>query len=224
MKFYYDGDSHSMALPNGHTQTTGHVLANKLGYALEHYGFPVKSPAQIIRSAIRYSFKDQPSFMAIGIGIVPRLEFFTDEVPCIKNKSKEYKRWLEEDSTIPFQIHDATRETQNLFHWQYMEVNLLFNLLQLHDYLLYNGKNFIIHNLGWNIRTDKDFIFSNKIYDEINNKPRFVNIFSNSMHNLMKDKNLKPWDYDKYKDSGHPDEDSHAMYADFLLEYIKKYV
>jgi len=222
MKFYYDGDSHSLA-PIGQTQTTGHILANKLGYTLEHYGSSGKSPAQIIRSAIRYSFEDEPSFMAIGIGVVTRLEFFTDKVP-LENKSKEYKRWLEEDSIVSFQIQDATKETQDLFQWQYMEVNLLFNLLQLHDYLLYNGKNFIIHNLGWNIRADKDFIFSNKIYNEINNRPRFVNIFSNSLHNLMKDKNLKPWDYDKYKDAGHPGGDSHAMYAGFLWEYIKKYV
>ena len=59
-KLYYDGDSFSCMLPPGETQTTGHVIADRLGYELEHYGLIGKSPAQTIRSSVRYSFEDVP--------------------------------------------------------------------------------------------------------------------------------------------------------------------
>lgn len=228
-KLYYDGDSFSCSvddtdpkgyLPRGQKTTTGHILAERLGLDLEHYGFPRKSPAQIIRSAVRYSLIEQDSLMLIGIGVVQRLEYFTNNVPSYSERDKEYKRWLEEDSIRGFQIYDATRETQQLFHWQYMEVNVLFNLLQLHDYLIHNNKNFIIHNLGYNFDIDSDFVFANKIYKQIQDRPRFVNIFENSLHQIIKDKNLKPHDYDQYGWDGHPDEQGHAAYADFLWDYI----
>ena len=219
-KLYYDGDSRSLGLPPGQTQTTGHVIADRLGYELEHYGFSSKSPAQIIRSSVRYSLEDIPCFMVIGFGVTSRLETFSDEVPVRDMQSSEYKNWQEEDSINSFQIWDASRETQQLFHWQYMEVNLLFSLIQLHDYLLYNNKNFIIHNLSSDIRVDKDFVFSNKIYDEITRRPRFINMFENSLHSQMKEKNMKPWDFDECGWYGHPDEQGHAMYADYLMEHI----
>ena len=219
-RLYYDGDSFSCLLPPGETQTTGHVIANRLGYKLEHYGFSGKSPAQTIRSSVRYSFEDVPCFMAIGIGVINRLESLSDEVTDIPNKPLEYKRWQEEGSINSLQIFDASKEIQQLFHWQYMEVNLLFNLIQLHDYLLHNGKNFIIHNLGFDIKIDENFIFSNKIYDEIRCRPRFINMFEDSLHSQIKEKNMKPWDFDEYGWYGHPDEQGHLMYADYLMEYI----
>ena len=219
-KLYYDGDSHSCKLPRRQTQTTGHVIADRLGYELEHYGFPSKSPAQTIRSSVRYSLENTRCFMAIGIGVISRLEWFSEKVPYIPKKPAEYKRWLEEDSINSLQIFDTSAETQKLFQWQYMEVNLLFNLIQLHDYLLYNGKNFIIHNLGHNITVDEDFVFSNKIYDEVRRRPRFVNMFENSLHSQMEEKNMKPWDFDTYGWNGHPDEQGHLMYADYLMEHI----
>ena len=219
-KLYYDGDSHSMALPAGQKTTTGHILAQRLGLDLEQYGFTRKSPAQIIRSAIRYSLSEQDSLMLIGIGVVQRLEHFTDDVPSYSIRDNEYKRWREEDSIRSFQISDATRETQQLFHWQYMEVNVLFNLLQLHDYLSHNNKNFIIHNLGFNFDIDNDFVFANKIYEQIQSRPRFINMFENSLHQIMQDNNLTPWDHDQYGWAGHPDETGHAAYADFLLDSI----
>jgi len=219
-KLYYDGDSHSMALPAGQKTTTGHILAQRLGLDLEHYGFTRKSPAQIIRSAIRYSLSEQDSLMLIGIGVVQRLEHFTDDVPSYSIRDNEYKRWREEDSIKSFQITDATRETQQLFDWQYMEVNVLFNLLQLHDYLSHNNKNFIIHNLGFNFDIDNDFVFANKIYEQIQSRPRFINMFENSLHQIMQDNNLTPWDHDQYGWAGHPDEKGHAAYADFLLDSI----
>ena len=222
--FYYDGDSYSHFLPSGQQITTGHILAERLGFNLEHYGFPGKSPAEIIRSAIRYSLCEQDSFMAIGIGVVQRLEYFTDEVPRYRNLGNKYKRWSEEDSIRSLVIHEATKETQELFHWQYMEVNVLFNLLQLHDYLSYNNINFIIHNLGFNFDIDNDFVFANKIYEQIQSRPRFINMFENSLHNMMQDNNLIPWDYNKFKWHGHPDENGHAFYADYLLNYVDKYL
>ena len=221
-KLYYDGDSYSCELPRGQTQTTGHVIADRLGYELDHYGFSGKSPPQIIRSSIRYSLEDFPYLMLIGIGVNSRLESYSDEVISIPNRSPEYKTWKEEKGSHNFSVIHATQETQKLFHWQYMEVNLLFNLLQLHDYLLHNNKNFIMHNLGWNFAIDYDFIFSNKIYDQIKCRPRFVNIFENSLHDLLKDTNIKPWDFNEFGWNGHPDELGHAMYADYLMEHINE--
>ena len=219
-KLYYDGDSHSCFLPPNQKITTGHILAKRYSLDLEHYGFPGKSPAEIIRSAVRYSLCEQDSFMIIGIGVVQRLEHFTDDVPSYSIRDNEYKRWREEDSIKSFQISYATRETQQLFHWQYMEVNVLFNLLQLHDYLSHNNKNFIIHNLGFNFDIDNDFVFANKIYEQIQSRPRFINMFENSLHQIMQDNNLTPWDHDQYGWAGHPDEKGHAAYADFLLDSI----
>lgn len=219
-KLYYDGDSFSHLLPPGQKQTTGHIIADRLGFELDHYGFSGKSPPQIIRSSIRYSFEDLPCLMLIGIGVNSRLESYSDDVISMPRITSEYKRWIEEQGSQNFSIYSATQETQKLFHWQFMEVNVLFNLVQLHDYLLHNNKNFIIHNLWWNFTIDYDFIFSNKIYEQIKCRPRFVNIFENSLHNLMKDANIKPWDFDKYSWNGHPDEQGHAMYADYLMEHI----
>ena len=90
-KLYYDGDSYSLGLPQGQTKTTGHVIADRLGYELEHYGCQGKSPAQIIRSSVRYSLEDIPCFMAIGFGVISRLETFSDEVPVRAMQSSEYK-------------------------------------------------------------------------------------------------------------------------------------
>lgn len=224
IKLYYDGDSHSCLLPPGQKITTGHILAKRYNLDLEHYGFYGKSPAEIIRSAVRYSLSDQDSFMIIGIGVVQRLEYFTDNVPSYSSRDKEYKSWREEDSIRSFQIYNATRETQDLFHWQYMEVSTLINLIQLHDYLMYNNKNFIIHNLGSNLTLDTGFVFANNIYEQIQTRPRFINMFENSLHQMMQDNNLIPWDYDKYGWAGHPDEAGHAFYADYLTDYIDKYL
>ena len=217
---YYDGDSHSCALPDNQRITTGHLLAQRLGFNLEHYGFPGKSPAQIIRSAVRYSLSDQDNFMAIGVGVAQRLEYFTDKVPHYDNRGDEYIRWPEEDSIRSFSINAASSETQDLFDWQYMEVNVLFNLLQLHDYLSYNNKNFIINNLFFKFDIYTEFVFANKLYEQIQSRPRFVNIFENSLHNIMQDNNLIPWDYKEFKWAGHPDENGHAVYADYLSEYV----
>lgn len=222
-RLYYDGDSHSCLLPSGETQTAGHIIANRLGYELDHYGFGGKSPPQIIRSSIRYSFEDFPLLMLIGIGVNSRLESYSDEIIDINRLhtgGPEYKIWQEEQGSYNFSVIHATQETQKLFHWQFMEVNLLFNLLQLHDYLLHNNVNFLIHNLGRNFAIDYDFIFSNKIYDQIKSRPRIVNMFENSLHSLMKDANIKPFDFDQFGWDGHPDELGHAMYADYLMEHI----
>ena len=60
----------------------------------------------------------------------------------------------------------------------------------------------------------------NKIYDQIQSRPRFINMFENSLHQIMQDNNLTPWDHDQYGWAGHPDEKGHSAYADYLLNYF----
>lgn len=217
---YYDGDSFSCDLRVGETKTTGHVIAERLGYELNHYGFHKKNPSKIIRSAMRYSFNKSDALMLIGIGVTARLE-----IPITEVKPFRYGHnfFHEEHNVIPIHGEDC-KPYVNLLEWQYIETCTLFNLITLHDYLLYNNINFLIHNLASNYCSDPDYIFASGVESQIRNRPRIVNFYENSLHSLMKDNDMKPWDYDKYGWMGHPDEKGHAMYADFLMEHIEKYV
>ena len=40
----------------------------------------------------------------------------------------------------------------------------------------------------------------------------------------MQDNNLPPWDHDQHGWHGHPDEKGHAFYADYLADYVDKYL
>jgi hypothetical protein len=69
-----------------------------------------------------------------------------------------------------------------------------------------------------------NYLFNDGVKEQIIARPRIINFYENSLHSLLERNNIKPWDYDKYKWIGHPDEAGHLMYADFLWEHIKKYV
>jgi len=222
---YYDGDSFTLP-PQGESITTGHILADRLSLQLVHYGFPSKVPAQIIRTAMRYSFNKPKGFMVIGIGINSRLEQHTEDTKLFKHwtRHQRYKFYSEEHCMVTIEPGDVPREIINIFHWQCMEVQTLFNLIALHDYLMYNNINFIIHNLGTNFTIDPEHEFGKGIKEQVDARPRILNFYENSLHSLMIQHNLPGWDYDKYQDKAHPDKAGHAMYADFLWEYIKTYV
>jgi len=213
---YYDGDSFSCMLPPGETQTTGHIISKHYGLELDHYGFVGKNSDKIIRSSMRYSFDNKKSLMLIGIGAILRTEIYTDDVLPF---DYPYKFFHQEHSIQTLYGPDAEKYA-DLLHWQYKENCILMNLIALHDYLSYNNVNFIIHNLGNDYFLDEEYAFAYGIHSEIRSRKRIVNFYENSLHSLMKEKNMKPWDYDRYGWEGHPDEQGHAMYADFLMEHI----
>lgn len=227
--FYYDGDSFSCSLPTGQTKNTGHILSSRLGYDMKHYGFPGKAPSQIIRSAMRYSFDNKDAFMCIGIGAYYRLEYHSNEYipinhPFDLHESEECIHPLRGETLSKMKLESVFSE---LFHWQYLETQLLFNLVALHDFLMYNNINFVIHNLGMNFSkfTKKnEFPFAAGVKAQIDDRPRILNFYKDSLHNLMLDKNIKGYDYNLYKEWAHPDEHGHAMYADYLWEEIHQYV
>lgn len=216
-KLYCDGDSFSTLLPQGQSVTTAHIVAQRLGLELDHYGHPGKNPQKIIRSSMRYSFDNTDSFMLIGIGSIWRLEKHTDEVLPFEYP---HNFFVSEHSVAPMQVNAFNRDHAELFHFQYMQTQILFNLIALHDYLLYNNCKFLIHNLGEDFDHDEDFAFSQGIREQITARPRIANFYENSLHSLMREHNCVPWDYDEYGWIGHPDEQGHAMYADFLMEHI----
>lgn len=220
--FYYDGDSFSFL---GVKNNSGVIISNKLSLKLEHYGISGKSARTIIRSAVRYCAKGlhKDTFMCIGIGVETRLDY-------VENKLNPYPKgdlvMHEESYTHPIRYSDIGNNQKfiEMFRFDYMQTNILFDLIMLHDYLLYNNCKFIIHNLNINYYNDFDFPFSQNIKNEIDKRPRLINFYENSLHNLMLDNGIKGYDYKEYGEMAHPDEDGHLMYANFLLPYVEKYI
>ena len=220
--FYYDGDSFSFY---GVKNNTGSIIAQKLGLNLIHYGIAGKSPRNIIRTAFRYCAKGlhTDTFMCIGVGVTARLEYIKNE----PNSSLSYSPIMEEELyTHTISTYDIVKnkELLDMYSFDYTETNTLIDLIMLHDYLLYNNSKFIIHNLNKNYYNDLHFPFSMNIKNEIDKRPRIINFYNNSLHNLMEEKNLKGYDYKDYGFMAHPDEEGHDMYAEFLMPYIKEYI
>ena len=234
IKLYYDGDSFAGMLPAGQTQHTGIYLAQDMEMELWDYSFPGKNPQKIIRNSMRWSFEQPNSFMVIGIGCNDRLEQFTEDVQQIEenidylNRGGMAKcRFETENSVGVLQNTDfKCKEHIDLFHWQYLETTTLFGLIALHDYLLYNNIKFIIHNLGGSFMIEHEqnkTSFSAGIDKQIRARPRILNFYENSMHEILQKNNCMPWDYADWGWWGHADETGHRVYADYLLENIEKY-
>jgi hypothetical protein len=219
---YYDGDSFSCRLNENETRTTGHFLASKFNWKLDHYGHDGKTVDKIIRSSQRYSWEKPGSFMFIGIGVPLRLEQYKNSDKGFANY--KYKFYPQEHSveTVSIQNFDS-KENLDMFDDQFLQTTTLFKLVALHDFLLYNKIDFVIHNLGWNYKVD-EFPLAQGLCDEVNRRPRMLNFFECSLHDLMQLNNNKPLDYGEFGWNGHPDEAGHEMYADFLEENIKQYV
>ena len=234
IKLYYDGDSFAGMLPAGQTQHTGTYLSQDMGMELWDYSFPGKNPQKIIRNAMRWSFEQPNSFMVIGIGCNDRLEQYTDDKDQIQenidylNRTGMAKCSFETENSVGvLQNTDfKCKEHIDLFHWQYLETTTLFGIIALHDYLLYNKINFVIHNLGKNFIPEhpNNRSFHYGISEQVTARPRILNFFKNSMHELLQKNNHKPWDYTDWGWWGHADETGHKMYANYLRENIKKYV
>lgn len=222
-KIYYDGDSHSFWLPEGCHMNTGRIIADRLGYDLDHYGYSGKSPNKIIRGALRYSFENPNALLLIGIGVPNRFEMHLDDIDDYAKRIYPYKHFQNEHDILDLNVHNIDDFAPNfldILKNEYWEIQILFQCVMLHDYLAYNNINFLIHNLGWNFFTDKDFPFCKGIEKQVRARKRILNFYENSLHNLCYDANIKPWDYEKYQWHGHPSEEGHAMYADFLMENI----
>ena len=213
---YYDGDSFSCLLPAGQYKTTAHCIAEKLGFDLDHYGFVGKNHDKILRTAMRYSFDHSQSLMLIGVGVTQRLEVHGEDVDKF---DYPYKYFHEEHCVRPLQGKDV-EQFADLLEWQYVQTTTLFDIVLLHDYLEHKSINFLIHNLGFDFYKDDEYNFANGIENQVRARPKLLNFYENSLHSLIKDANIKPWDYDEYGWNGHPDEQGHAMYADYLMEHI----
>ena len=216
-KLYYDGSSFSHLLPTGQNKNTGHYVAEKLGLELDHYGHNGKGIEKIIRSAMRYSFTNKDALMLIGFGSNQVLEVHTDDPGDFVKFP--YKSFTEEHCVIPLQGEDLLRYA-DLTEWQYCETKALFNIILLHDYLELNDVNFLIHNLGSDYYYDSDFEFGKGVAEQVNARPKILNFYKNSLHSIIKDANLKPWDYEHFGWHGHADTHGHSVYADFLMEHI----
>ena len=223
-KIYYDGDSFSCA---GVKKNTGHCLAEHLGFELNHYGFFGKTYEQIIRSTMRYTFQPSSSdtFFCIGFGVANRLDAYSDT----PSQRHEFNHWEEESYTRSVCLYDDTENHKNKSFLdqtenEFIRTKILFSLVTLHDYLLYNGHKFIIHNLDINYRLHLGKKFTNNIIEQVKSRPRIVNFFENSLHDLMHEKNIRGFDYDQYGLMAHPAENGHSMYANFLTPYIEKYI
>ncbi len=234
IKLYYDGDSRAGMLPPGLSYHTGTYLAQDLGMELYDYSFPGKNPQKIIRNAMRWSFENPNSFMVIGIGNNTRIEQYTEDPIQIKQNidfldrgQMGTKRFIEENQVAPLQYEDfKCKEHIDLFQWQYLETTTLFGLIALHDYLLYNGIDFVIHNFGKNFLREHPqncSSFHYGINNQVTARPRIINFYENSMQELLQKNDLKTWDYADWGWNGHADETGHRMYADYLLENIVKY-
>lgn len=234
IKLYYDGDSRAGMLPPGLSCHTGTYLAQDLGMELYDYSFPGKNPQKIIRNAMRWSFENPNSFMVIGIGNNTRIEQYTDDPIQIKQNidfldrgQMGAQRFIEENQVAPLQYEDfKCKEHIDLFHWQYLETTTLFGIIALHDYLLYNNIKFVIHNLGSSFMIEhkqNKTSFSAGIDKQIRARPRILNFYENSMHEILQKNKCMPWDYADWGWWGHADETGHRVYADYLLENIEKY-
>jgi len=60
--------------------------------------------------------------------------------------------------------------------------------------------------------------FGKQWLDEVEKRPRIVNFFKDSFHNLMQRENFVPFNYDLYQWNGHQEGPGHEYYAKYLHE------
>ena len=109
-------------------------------------------------------------------------------------------------------------------NFEFVQISLLINLITLHDFLILNNANFIIHNLMQDYHIDKYLPFSQNVELEITKRPRLLNFLDNSLHGLMTKNGILGFDHKEYGADAHPGEDGHEMYADFLEPHIRNYL
>lgn len=212
---YYDGDSYSYM---GVETNTGNFLSHHYNSELLHYGYSGKNPEKIIRTAQRHSLINNNTMYFIGIGVPDRLEIFIDDVDY--NYPNMYM--IEEHSAKTLPIENVGKEVIDCFSHDFVRYKLLSKIIMLHDFLIFHNKDFVIHNLGMNYDKDLEFDFGNQWIIEVDKRPRILNFFENSLHDLMDKNDMPGWDYDQYGYYAHPTEEGHKMYAEYLIDQYER--
>jgi hypothetical protein len=218
---YCDGDSWSVS-NNGVGNVMGYELSQLMGYKMENYGHNGKSIDKIIRSTQRHVLSNSNTTYMVGIGHTQRFDSCTGDVVKIKYPflSMESELGVESVRINHFVDTDKKFAEQFLkwFEYPFLEYQTLSKLVMLHDFLKYQGVDFIIHNIGFDYYYDHDYEFGKQWITEVEKRPRLINFFTDSFHSIMKRENFKPYNFDQYKWSGHQEGPGHKFYANYLYK------
>ena len=206
----------------------GHWYSMLCNADMENYGHAGKSVDKIIRSAQRHVL-DNPNgdyIYCIGIGHTQRFDTSTGEIPNIRYPYLSMESELGVETVQINKLVDAdkrfAREFTKWFEYPFLEYQTLSKLVMLHDFLLFHGCDFIIHNLAFNYARDTDYKFGEQWISEVDVRPRIVNFFSDSFHDQMQAKNYKPYNFEEYGWAGHHSEPAHKDYAEYLYSKYKQ--
>lgn len=218
---YCDGDSWSVA-NNGAGNVMGHYLAELMGYEMENYGHSGKSVDKVIRSVQRHVLSNSDTAYMIGIGHTQRFDTSTGEEVQMKYPFLSMKSEMDVESVRINKLVDTNKvfaeQFIKWFEYPFLEYQTLSKLVLLHDFLKHHKVDFIIHNLGFDYDYDPEYEFGKQWLDEVEKRPRIVNFFKDSFHNLMQRENFVPFNYDLYQWNGHQEGPGHEYYAKYLHE------
>jgi hypothetical protein len=134
--------------------------------------------------------------------IVPDIDNYTDT-----RLREYYKQWLNHynpESEIP---------------------NLLTDLIMFTGWAKNNNINYCIFSnvdvLPGDDKVDCDSPFIRSLRNEIESDPCVINLWNFSFGGYALNHGLKPKDYNRYKHHGHPGEEAHTLFANFLLTHLQ---
>jgi len=229
----------------GHLVYSDHV-ASKCKGALVNRGIPGSCNRRIVRSALRdlneLKTDNKNILVLLGLTFVSRTELWQTDLPAYDNDGHfnsitvDHSKlsWREKGliDTIFTNISDYARDSVReyyknwLVHYQpEAEVtNLLTDLLMFTGWCRdQNIKYLIFSNV--NVLPGDDCVgynspFISSLYDTINQDKHILNLWQFSFKDFALAHGLQPKDCHLYADHGHPGEEAHALFGNFLYNKI----
>jgi hypothetical protein len=123
------------------------------------------------------------------------------------------------------QIQEYYRQWLNHYHPESELTNLLTDLLMFTGWAKNNNIRYCIFSnvdlLPGDDKVGYTSPFINSLRHEIETDPHVINPWNFSFGSYALSCGLKPKDYNRYKHHGHPGEEAHTLFADFLLNHLQ---
>lgn len=240
-------NSCSFGAPNQGHKIYPELVAKNFTAQLINRGRNGSCNRRIIRTALRdlteLKQNHKNILVLIGLTFISRTELWQPWLPAIDNDGHFSSVMIDHtkvdwsinglvDTIVPNieQFSDAQiREYYKQWLNHYCPESELTNLLT--DLIMFTGwaKN---NNIQYCIFSNVDSLpgddkigytspFINSLWNEIKNDTNVINPWEFSFGSYALSHGLKPKDYNRFKHHGHPGEEAHALFADFLIKHLQ---
>jgi hypothetical protein len=239
-------NSCSFGAPNQKHKVYADHVAEQLRGALVNDGQPNSCNRRIIRTSLRELDKiknEENIIVLLGLSFVSRTELWQLDLPANDNDGHfnpitidyEQINWKDHGliNTIVPNIHTYARLTVKDYYKNWLlhyhpesEVtNLLTDLIMFTGWCRsYNIKYLIFSNVD--VLPDENQVgytspFISSLHKTINEDKNILDLWRFSFKDYAFSHNLKPMDYELYGEHGHPSEEAHTLFGNFLYNLIK---